>query len=107
MRELPRRVDENPRIGDVERAVRTDRHVVRELGAPPAEVHGRDGRPRALVERAHRVDVHTHTVSATIAVPLGAWSTTPALPPETNSSDSIEPSGRTRLMKPLLSLTEG
>src|SRR5438132_1975530 len=40
MREGPRRVDANPGVGDIERAVRADRHVVRELGAPPAEIHG-------------------------------------------------------------------
>ena len=49
----------------------------------------------------------TQSVSAMMAIPLGAWSVTPPRPPAMNLRESIVRSGRTRLMKPLSSLAAG
>ena len=49
----------------------------------------------------------THSVSPSSARPLGALSVTPFLPPSMNLRFSTAPSGRRRLMKPLLSLAVG
>ena len=49
----------------------------------------------------------THNVSPRSAIPFGALSVTPLCPPSTNLRFSTAPSGRTRLMKPLLSLAVG
>ncbi len=49
----------------------------------------------------------THSVSPVTARPFGALSVTPARPPSMNLRFSIAPSGRTRLMKPLLSFAVG
>src|SRR2546422_7683579 len=57
MADVARGIDQNPRVGDVQRAVRADSQIVQELCAELREIHGRDGRAGALVETAHRVDV--------------------------------------------------
>ena len=49
----------------------------------------------------------THRVSPARASPLGALSVTPLCAPSMNLRFSTTPSGRTRLMKPLLSLASG
>jgi len=49
----------------------------------------------------------THSVSPSSASPFGAWSVTPLWPPSMNLRFSTAPSGRTRLMKPLLSFAVG
>ena len=49
----------------------------------------------------------THSVSPFSAMPFGAWRVTPVRPPSMNLRFSTAPSGRTRLMKPLLSFAVG
>src|SRR2546422_6611954 len=44
MADVARGIDQNPRVGDVQRAVRADSQVVQELCAELREIHGRDGR---------------------------------------------------------------
>jgi len=61
---------------------------------------------RALKARATSMSA-THSVSPSTAMPLGAFSVAPARPPSMNLRFSIAPSGRTRLMNPLLSLAVG
>ena len=61
---------------------------------------------RALNARILSMSV-THSVSPVTARPFGALSVTPARPPSMNLRFSIAPSGRTRLMKPLLSFAVG
>ena len=49
----------------------------------------------------------THSVSPSRARPFGALRVTPLRPPSMNLRFSTAPSGRTRLMKPLLSFAIG
>ncbi len=61
---------------------------------------------RALKARTASIST-THSVSPATARPFGPFSVTPARPPSMNLRFSIAPSGRTRLMNPLLSFAVG
>src|SRR5207245_2221770 len=50
-------VERKPRVGDLQRPAGAAREIVQELRPELREIYGRYGRPGALVEPAHRVDV--------------------------------------------------